>query len=205
MKTDSEALFEQFLHKNAINFELILRTNENKTPDYLVTLNGCTIAVEVTTIKSAADRDSLAVYSKTVGEQIRREIAGKSKQLRWAIERNLPTLLLLFEGSRVGYPWFLEEHDFTDAMYGVKTLQIDRNTRRSGPMHNGREAQLRPDANREHISALGRIQLSNANNIACKIFPNIYATRPIETTAWPSAFNVAKFELEYIDVTPPVT
>jgi hypothetical protein len=205
VKTDSEFLFEQFLHKNAINFEPIPRTNQRKTPDYIVTLNGCTIAVEVTTIKSAADGDASIGYTKTIGNEIRREITDKSKQLRWAEERALPTLLLLHEDNGVGYPWFLEDHDFRDAMYGASTLQISRISSKSGPMYNGRDAQLRPSSGREHISALGRIQLNFGNNIACKIFPNIYAKRPIETIVWPSAFNLAKFELEYINVTPSLT
>ena len=198
--TNSENLFEQFTAQHGLLIKRILTVENLRTPDYTLKLKNIELAVEITTVHASADGDLKGGYSRTIGDVVRRKIADKSKQMHWAEQNQMPSLLLLHE-SREGYPWFLEDHDFLTAMYGEFTLKIGRESRKSGPLYQHRNAKMRIDS-KTHFSALGRIFLDYDGALKIAIFPNLFAAKPIPSDQWPICIDVKKFELEYIDSAP---
>jgi hypothetical protein len=199
--TDSEQLFEKFLSQHAVPFNRI-PVSADRTPDYLLQLNSIQIVVEVTSLKGGLVTSEKGVRTKTAGDAIRREVTHKRNQLKWASERKLASLLLMFDSQNPGYPWLLEDMDFETAMYGERTLTIERESMRSGQIFNGRNRKLRQDTN-THISSLGRINYSSQKQIEVTVFPNLYADIEVGSLNWPSCFKVRKFEIEYVDTEPP--
>lgn len=199
--TDSEKLFEQYLSQHDVPFERI-PTGSSPTPDYLVTIKTKQVAVEVTSIKSGLIFDDAGGWSRTVGNAIRREITHKSNQLKWAKERKLSSLLLMFDSESPGFPRVLEDMDFETAMYGARTFKINRQTLRSGQTYNGQNKKMRPNSN-VHISCLGRINYSFQQKLEVTIFSNLFADVKIEQADWPACFNLKQIEIEYVDIEPP--
>jgi hypothetical protein len=199
--TDSEILFEQFLTQHAVPFDRI-PTGTERTPDYLLTLQSKHLAVEVTSVRRGLVFHEGGSWSRTLGDAVRREITHKRSQLKWASERELPSLLLMFDSESPGYPRLLEDMDFETAMYGARTLTMNRKSKRSGPIFNGKNRKLRHDTN-THISSLGRINYSFQRQIEVTVFPNLYADIGVDSFDWPSCFKVRKFEIEYVDTKPP--
>ena len=198
--TDSEKLFEQFLSEHGVPFERI-STGTSRTPDYLVTLKTKQVAVEVTSIKGGVEFHDGGSWSRTVGDAIREKITDKRTQLKWAEERNLASLLLMFDSQSPGLPRVLEDMDFETAMYGERTFKINRKTLRSGLTFNGQNKKLRPDTN-THISSLGRINYSFQQKLEVTIFPNLFAKIAIDKSKWPVCFAHRHFEIEYVDTEP---
>jgi hypothetical protein len=197
--TESEEFFEQFATQHGLSVKRIPTAN-HPTPDYRLNLKSSQIAVEITTVHAFAQGDDKGGYVRTIGDAVRREITDKSKQIHWAAQNNLASLLLLHE-PRHAYPFFLEDHDFQTAMYGEFTLQIGRESKRFGPMYQHRNAKMRADSNK-HFSALGRIVNTPASPICITIFPNLFTSLPIPRDQWQECFEVKEFEFEDIDPTP---
>lgn len=198
--TDSEKLFERFLSEHGVPFERI-PTGTSRTPDYLVTLKTKQVAVEVTSIKGGVEFHDGGSWSRTVGDAIREKITDKRTQLKWAEERNLASLLLMFDSQSLGLPRVLEDMDFETAMYGERTFKINRKTLRSGLTFNGQNKKLRADTN-THISSLGRINYSFQQKLGVTIFPNLFAKIAIDKSEWPVCFAHRHFEIEYVDTEP---
>lgn len=164
MKTKSEELFENFLIRNNLLFEKI-EEEASPRPDYLVTVRNLQLMFEVKEL--AKDKNFGVVKdlskphithgSRTVGDHVRRTIKGSKKQIQYGANQGIPSILLIYNNlDRVFQAFGTEDMDFTAAMYGEYTVLINKNTRETSDLFNGKN-QLFQNNKNTSFSAVGRL------------------------------------------------
>ncbi|MBI3865515.1 MAG: hypothetical protein HY290_26885 [Planctomycetia bacterium] len=134
-------------------------------PDYLVTLGSLQLVFE---LKELSVDDSFGVvddhsktyiksHSRTVGDHVRRRIESSKKQIQYGANQGFPSILLIYNNLDPVFQMFgTEDLDFTTAMYGELTFLLDKNTRQSSEMFNGKNQSLQQRKNTS-FSAVGRL------------------------------------------------
>jgi hypothetical protein len=163
MKTKSEQLFERFLTANDVQFEKI-KEDTSPRPDYLVSIGGVKLIFE---LKELAEDEKFSVVddpahphikssSGTIGKHVRRRITGSRKQIQYGAKQGIPSVLLIYNDLDPLQIFGTDDIDFTAAMYGEYTILIDKHTRQSSEMFNGKNRSLQERKNTS-FSAVGRL------------------------------------------------
>jgi hypothetical protein len=125
MKTKSEQIFEEFLAINNVIFEKIEEASTPR-PDYLLLTGGAKVVFE---LKELTEDEKFGVvddpahphiksFSGTIGEHVRRRIAGSKKQIQYGAKQGIPSVLLIYNNlDRVFQNFGTSDMDFSAAMY----------------------------------------------------------------------------------------
>jgi len=204
MKTKSEQLFETFLTANNVQFEKIEEIKERGAyrPDYLVTLGNLQLVFE---LKELAEDDNFGVvddptkpyiksHSRTVGDHVRRRIDSSKKQIQYGATQGIPSILLIYNNLDPVFQMFgTEEMDFTTAMYGELTILLDKNTRQSSEMFNGKNQTLQQRKNTS-FSAVGRL-CDRGGKTSVTLFENVFSKVTVPYEQLPPCFEVCRVEV----------
>lgn len=201
MKTKSEQIFEDFLAANNVAFEKIEEATTH-TPDYLVSIGGAELIFELKELtrdeKFGVVDDPATPHIKSssgsIGEHVRRRIAGSKKQIQYGANQCIPSVLLIYNAlDRVFQTFGTADEDFIAAMYGDYTIQIDRNTRRASEKFNGRNQSLQRGKNTS-FSAVGRLS-DRGGKTTVTLFENTFARVRIPYNRLPPCFDVRRPEV----------
>ena len=181
-KTISESVFERFCTSNELEFERIVEGND-PTPDYLVTLNGLVVYVEVKQIDEDTDF-STTRQLRVPGTHIRAKINQARNQVRHAAASGAPGILLVYNNLDPLQRFGTEPHDFLAAMYGDLTLIASREAKRiTGPFF-GRNQSFREGKN-DSFSAVGWLH-SESNWVSVHLYENMYAKVSLDYASLPA-------------------
>ena len=86
-----------------------------------------------------------------------------------------------------------EDMDFIAAMYGELTIMLDRSTRQSSEMFNGKNQMLQERKNTS-FSAVGRL-CDRGGNIAATLFENVFSKVTLPYDQLLPCFEVRRFEV----------
>ena len=198
MKTKSEELFGRFLTDNNLTFEKI---KENKTPrpGYLVSVGSTQHIFE---LKELAEDESFGVvedpahphiksHSRTLGDHVRRRIESSKKQIQYGAKQGIPSVLLIYNDVDLVFQMFgTEDMDFTAAMYGEFTILIDKATRQSSEMFNGKNQSLHERKNTS-FSAVGRL-CDRGGKTTVTLFENVFSKVKVPFDLLPPCFEVRR-------------
>lgn len=134
MKSKSEQLFEDYCSSKAIKFEKIGEEAQSR-PDYMITINGINIVVEVKQIDPNKDdkeklaefqRKGFVVGSSTPGARVRSKITDAGPQIASVAKGRYPGVLVLYSNLSfvLGSP--LEPYNVRVGMYGFDTFVFSR-------------------------------------------------------------------------------
>jgi len=201
MKTKSEELFETFLADNNLTFERI-KEDSSPRPDYLVSVGSAKIIFELKelaedknfgVVKDPA-RPHIKSYSRTVGDHVRRRIEGAKKQIQYGAKQGLPSALLIYNNLDPVFQAFgTEDMDFTAAMYGEFTILLDKATRQSSEMFNGKN-QLLQERKNTSFSAVGRL-CDRGGKTAVTLFENVFSKLKLPFDQLPPCFEARRVEV----------
>ncbi len=192
VKTKAESVLEEFWVLNHISWEKIPE-GEQPTPDYKIIFDGQVVLVEVKQI----DQDDNFGYqssSRTVGSHIRKKIDEAREQARTASNKCTPFMLLVYNNLDELQMFGTEQHDFIDAMYGERTLEISTSTNAITNSYHGRNRSLRNDKNTS-FSAVGFLKRNQRGN-EVRIYENISAENPLDYSKIPNCIEVTRIEVE---------
>jgi hypothetical protein len=193
-KTRSETLFERWLDYNHLPW-CPIAVAAGRTPDYRVTVaSGADVIFEVKEITGSWDHSPGAVHSRTVGKHVRSKIAKSRRQVQDSSTEGLPTITLIYNALDP-MQWFgTEDHDFEHAMYGDRTVTIDRASGRIVDSFHGNNKAFQADKNTS-FSALARLKESGREAIvSVTVFENIHAKVPLPYDRLPPCFVVIRVE-----------
>ena len=191
-KTVSEEIFEEFCASHSLVCRKIPHA-DTKTPDYELILGETVVCVEIKQIEAISGFSEQGVSSRTVGDQVRRQIESAREQMRAAADLELPTILLIYNAVDPWQVFGTEDHDFLTAMYGELTIRIRiSDGAKAAPFH-GRNAKFRKGA-KLYFSAVGHLS-SAAGDIRVRLFENVYAQNPLPFDAMPACFGLKRIEL----------
>ena len=201
MMTASEQAFESFCSDN--NF-VPNRINEEASPrpDYWVEIKKNKLVFEIKELD--ADRNFVVVnepssprcgiYSRTVGEHVRKRIHRARKQIQFAASQGLPSILLIYNNLDPLHLFGTEDHDFLTGMYGELTLQINKLTRqKAGEPFYGKNQYVNKSKNTS-FSAVGRLAPSSGK-MTVTLFENVFAKVRIAYEQLPPCFDVRRIEI----------
>ena len=202
MKTRSEEILEAFLAANAVPFEKIAEDTTHR-PDYLLSIGDIKLIVEVKeltqdekvgVIDDPAHPHIQSFSGTSIGEHVRRRIAGSKKQIQYGAKLGFPSVLLIYNVlDRVFQAFGTGDEDFIAAMYGEFTIAIDKNTHEASEMFNGKNQSLQPGKNTS-FSAVGHLCDRNGKTTVT-LFENIYAQVKLPFERLPPCFRVRRFEV----------
>lgn len=206
MKTKSETLFESFLAANGLPFEKIKETTTPR-PDYLVSIGSGQIIFE---LKELAEDENFGVadpensdlksHSCTPGDHVRRRIEASKKQIQYGAKQGIPSVLLIYNNLDPVLQMFgTERCNFIDAMYGTRTVLIDRQTGAATDWFNGKDQMLQERKNTS-FSAIGHL-CDRGGTTTVTPYENIFAKVQLSCTQIPPCFNVPTIEVS----TEPLT
>jgi hypothetical protein len=193
-KTLSETIFERFCAEMRIQ---CVRVPEEagRTPDYVITLNGQQVIVEVkefTPNKEEKESDRVLrergvgnVLTETPGARVRQKIADCSAQIKARTHGRLPGLLVLFDRGRViGHA---EPYHIMVAMYGLEQIHVavprDPSMRPYATgMSLGPKRKMTERTNRS-ISAIGALFMTGPDAIYLHVYHNKFAAVPLDPDA----------------------
>ena len=150
MKTKSEALFEKFLTQNDLRFEKI-EEQASRRPDYRVSVGRLEIVFE---LKELSEDDNFGIakdpahpdigsHSRTLGDHIRRKIEASRKQIQYAVNHGIPSILVIYNNLDPAFQMFgTEDMDFTASMYGEYTILLNKETGKASDWFNGKNQLL---------------------------------------------------------------
>jgi hypothetical protein len=203
MKTKSEQLFETFLTANNVQFEKIEEIEEKEAyrPDFLVALGNLHLVFE---LKELAEDDNFGVvdptkpyiksHSRTVGDHVRRRIGSSKKQIQYRANQGIPSILLIYNNLDPVFQSFgTEDMDFTTAMYGELTILLDKKTRQSSEMFNGKNQSLQEGKNTS-FSAVGRL-CDRGGKTTVTLFENVFSKLTVPYEQLPACFEVRRVEV----------
>ncbi len=173
IKTKGEITFEKFCTDNGLSFEKI-EEETTPTPDYLITVEGIKIYVEIKQIdedKKFAPEGML----RTPGSHIRKKIEDKRtrNQMRVACNKGFSTILLVYNNLDTSQAFGTEQHDFRAGMYGELTIYFSKENNSMSKVYHGQNQVLRIDKN-ESFSAVGWLY-TNQNGTGVHIYENTFA------------------------------
>ena len=90
-----------------------------------------------------------------------------------------------------------DDLDFETAMYGKKTILIDKNTRESSGLFNGRDDSLQENRNTS-FSAVGKLA-DRVGEPTVKLFENFYAKVQAPYDQLPPCFEVVRVVVSKVD------
>jgi hypothetical protein len=188
MKTTSEFAFESFLSENNLTFEKIEEAKEDgaRRPDYLVQIADIKLMFEIKGLNFAGG-------NRTIGDHVRRTINEARGQVRYGAEQGIPAVLLVYNNLDQLFSSGIEDHDFETAMYGERTLLLDRSTRSTVDAFHGRNQSMREGSNTE-FSAIGRLKRSSERMIVT-LFENIFSQVSIPYEKLPACFDVRRVKI----------
>jgi hypothetical protein len=201
MRTKSERLFEDFLSANNVLFEKI-KEDISPRPDYLVSIGAARLIFE---LKELTEDEKFGVvddpahphiksFSSTIGEHVRRRIAGSKKQIQYGAKRGIPSVLLIYNNlDRVFQMFGTDDMDFSVAMYGEYTILIDKKTWQASEMFNGKKQSLQQSKNTS-FSAVGRL-CDRGGQTRVTLFENIFALVKVPYEQLPPCFDVRRVEV----------
>jgi hypothetical protein len=201
MKTRSEEILEAFLAANAVSFQKIAEDTTHR-PDYLVSLGEARLILEV---KELAEDDKFGVvddparpyiksFSGTIGEHVRRRIAGSKKQIQYGAKQGIPSVLLIYNLlDRAFQDFGTSDLDFVAAMYGELTIAIDKGTQQTSEIFNGKNQSLQAGKNTS-FSAVGRLRDRNGKTTVT-LFENVYAQVRLPVEHLPRCFDLWRAEI----------
>jgi len=190
-KTISEETFEKFCKLNNLPCEKIPEQN-NKTPDYKVTINSKIVIFEIKQIDSD-DGFTEKASSRTVGKRVREKIDDARKQFKESSENNLPSVLLIYNNLDSMQKFGTEEHDFITAMYGEMTISLLPKTHTIIDSFHGKNQSLRHDKNTS-FSGVGHLY-TTCEAPAVLIYENLYSKNKLDYQSLPSCIDVKRVEL----------
>lgn len=192
-KTTSESLFEAFCRAHGIRFRRIPVSLESriKSPDYdIFVKRGRKIVVEVKQIDpNPQEKREIAKFTKpgnsaisikySPGKRVRGKIIDAQGKFRRRMRSRYPSLLVLFNNVRLFK--HTEVWDVLSGMYGQPVFPVMPN-RQIGPMELGPNRTMTGGANgtNRSISAVGVLRIQKDGNPSLTIYPNVYATIPLE-------------------------
>lgn len=187
--TSSERAFEQFCRENHLPFEKICEAATPR-PDYKVRVADSDVIFEVKEL----DGDGKA-RCREIGKHIRGKIHDGRKQVRWAAEQGIATVLLIFNENEIDrkFRFGTEDHDFTTAMYGEYTLNLARNGRGVLDAFYGRNQSMREDWNVE-FSAVGRLEFE-CGRVTVTLFENVFSQIALPYDRLPPYFLVQRIAI----------
>jgi hypothetical protein len=188
----AETIFEEFCALNGISWDKI-PVGEEPSPDYRVVFNGQTVLVEVKQIDKDANF-SRTSSSRTVGSHIRKKIEQARKQAQAASNSATPFILLVYNNLDELQMFGTEKHDFVDAMYGERTLELDTRTNTITHSFQGRNRALRDDKNTS-FSAVGYLNKTQ-RGIEVLIYENIYAENRLDFLKIPKCIETTRIEFD---------
>jgi hypothetical protein len=190
--TVSEAKFEEFLRASGLRFERVAEANTPR-PDYLVTSGELQLMFEVKELTKDDNfaQGLFAVSSRTVGDHIRSKITQAREQVRFGAKSGIPSILLIYNDIDPLHLFGTEQHDFTAAMYGERTLLIQ--TGRVVADYQGRNKSFSQDK-KTYFSALGRLWPCHGK-MTVTLYENLFAALPVPYDTLPSCFEVVRCEL----------
>ena len=212
MKTKSEEVLESFLTFNSLPFRKIEEVQEKGAyrPDYVVQVGNCEIIFEVKELtedeKFGTSPDPLHPHiklsSRTLGQHVRRTIERSRKQIQYGAEQGVPSILLIYNSLDPVFQDFgTDDPDFVAAMYGEYTLLLDRNTRETSELFNGRNSSLQESKNTS-FSAVGRLadRCRNINGdivreLTVTVFENVFAEVKLPYDQLPKCIEVRRVEV----------
>lgn len=196
IKTEAEALFEEFCHSNSIACEKVTEGSE-PTPDYRVVLNGQNVVVEVKQIDEDDHfRSKSGVSTRTVGSHIRNKIheVKKRKQLKAAANDGIPAILLVYNNLDPLQEFGTGSHDFIAAMYGELTVALNPDTNRITDSYHGRNRSLAEGKNTS-FSAVGGLYRTAAGP-EVRIYENIFCEKnKLDFSVLPDCIEFTRIEL----------
>lgn len=131
---------------------------------------------------------------RIVGSHVRRCIDRAKAQVQWGTRCGLPSVLLVYNKLDPMLQLFgTEDHDFETAMYGDRTILLDRNSRRSSDLFSGRNQALQQSKNTS-FSAVGRL-MDSGFAPTVTIFENVFAQLAIPYAQLPPCFAVKRVEV----------
>jgi hypothetical protein len=205
MRTISEKLFEDYCAKAGID---LIRIPEIKspTPDYVMSIQGTSIVVEVKEIvlnqeerKSEHvlyERGYGNIYSVTPGDRVRKKISDSSPQIKARTESFHPSILILFNQGLVAN--HLDPYCIRVAMYGLEKVHIAvPKDHTVSPYITGMSYGPKRKMTEEHntsISAIGVLAIPRRNELSLSVYHNKYAAVPLSPSLL-MHYDIAQFRL----------
>jgi hypothetical protein len=205
MRTLSEKLFEDYCAKAGID---LMRIPEGKspTPDYVMSIQGTSIVVEVKEIvpnqeelqseRVLYERGYGNILSVTPGDRVRKKISDSSPQIKARTEGIHASILILFNQGLVAN--HLDPYCIRVAMYGLEKVHIAVPKDYSvSPYTTGMSYGPKRKMTEGHntsISAIGVLAVPSPNRLLLTIYHNKYAAVPL-TPRLLSCYDITQFEL----------
>jgi hypothetical protein len=201
MRTKSEELFEKFLDDNNLAFEKI-KEGTTPRPDYLVSVGNAKVIFE---LKELTEDENFGVvkdpahphiksHSRTVGDHVRRRIESSKKQIQYGAKQGIPSVLLIYNNVDPVFQAFgTEDMDFIAAMYGEFTIMLDKSTRQSSEMFNGKN-QLLQERKNTSFGAVGRL-CNRGGDTTVTLFENVFSKVTVPYGCIPPCFEVRRVEV----------
>lgn len=194
MTTTSEKWFEQFCGSMKLQWARIPEET-SRTPDYLLTIKGQTVVVEVKEIvrneseqksdRLLAERGYGELLGNTPGDRVRKKINDSAGQIKARSQGVYPSILVLCDiafgaGQVAGN---LDPYNVRVGMYGLEQVHIALPIDRSqGPQYAGTSFGPKRKMTEQHntsISAIGVLSTPKADDIRLHIYHNRYAAVPL--------------------------
>ncbi len=201
MKTKSEILFEEFLATHNLSFEKI-DVDATPRPDYRVTVGYGEIIFE---LKELAEDGNFGVIkdpnfphvkssSRTVGDHIRRRIESSKKQIQFGAKQGIPSILPIYNNIDPVFQEFgTEPMDFTAAMYGAYTILMNRESRATSDLFNGKDRMLQESKNTS-FSAVGHL-CGRVGKTTVTLYENVFAKVKVPYSQLPTCFDVRRIDV----------
>jgi hypothetical protein len=210
MKTQSEKWFEDYCANSGITCQRIPAEN-NKTPDYEITIDGQRIIVEVKEIsrnKDEQESDLLlsergygSVLSHIPGNRARKKITDSSAQIKAPTCGIYPSILVLCDlqfgcGQIAGH---LDPYNIRVAMYGLEQIHMAVPRDHSvSPYATGMSYGPKRKMTEDHnttISAIGVLFTPSPNEIELCVYHNKFAAVPLDQRLL-AKHGICQFKLE---------
>ena len=193
MRTKSESLFEDYCAKAGIDLMRIPEVN-SPTPDYVMSIQGTSIVVEVKEIVPNQDerkservlyeRGYGNILSVTPGDRVRKKISDSSPQIKARTEGIHPSILVLFNQGLVAN--HLDPYCIRVAMYGLEMVHIAIPKDYSvSPYTTGMSYGPKRKMTEEHntsISAIGVLAVPRRNQPSLTVYHNKHAAVQLESS-----------------------
>jgi hypothetical protein len=205
--TESERLFEAFCREKGIAFRRIAE-GTTKSPDYVLSVSGMKLIVEVKQIAPNPEEKSILrtsldewdpanVYHWGIpGERIRKKISNAVPQLKELSEGQHPTMLVILNAVEF-WPELADAYAVQVAMYGIESALISNEVAPEGGAKilarwHGPRKRLTP----EHNTTLSAIALMTYEDqgVVLRVYHNYHAAIPMPRSKL-SELGIQQFEL----------